>query len=695
MLTDNETQLGIEPSPGASAPESTVPDVVAPAREAIVKQWLLRITDAEKKWDKDFKRMRKNMEFAAGRQWEEDGTADGEEPNRYQAAGITSRTVQQKVSSLYARDPKAVARRRERRDFALWDGKIETVVAAFQKVELAMSMGGMENPALLATAFPNEMALINDYQHGKELQQQIENVGETLEVVYQWMVDQQEPEFKKQMKQLVRRVVTCGTGYVKLTLENGHECLTTDGIVTDAESMLQQVKQVMKAMTEDGAGPDDPRVEQVRTLLLGLHGPQEQPGVPERLQFSFPSSTSLVPDKKCRTLKDFVGADWVAERFKRPLSEVNAYFGVEIKLTAEVRESNDNGNARALSPEECEHDPLVTLYEVYNRKDRTRFFVCKGHNDYVLEPEPLSPPTKRFWPWFALCFNDVEVEDDLKVSIFPPSDVQLIAPAQKEWNRCRDALRDHRVGSIPFLVATVPLSTEDVERLKGIQPNDVIQLQGLPAGTDATKVLAAFQPAPLNPEVYDTTPIQQDILMSVGEQSANLGPTSGATATEAGIAEQSRNQHASSNVDDLDDLLSDLARAGGELLLRGMPVASAQAVAGPGAVWPPPNEVESFVNEVFLEIEAASSGRPNRALDENKFKTAAPLLLQAGANPKAVIEWGAKMMDIKIPLEELFPIGGPPMQQQGAGPGGPPAQAAQENQRPSPSKAQQQTAQRA
>ena len=192
-LSDNDVLAGVEPLP--STAEAAEDLTVAPSREAIVKAWLSKIEDAEKKWERDFKRMRSNMEFAAGRQWEDDGQRDGEEPNRYQASGITSRTVQQKVSALYARDPKAIAKRRERRDFALWDGKIESLVTAFQKIEMAFAQGGNQNPALMGAAFPNEMALLNDYQHGKELQAQIDAIGETLEVVYQWMVDSQEPEF--------------------------------------------------------------------------------------------------------------------------------------------------------------------------------------------------------------------------------------------------------------------------------------------------------------------------------------------------------------------------------------------------------------------------------------------------------------------------------------------------------------------
>src|SRR3990172_2788850 len=134
-MIDNATMTMLDEPVDQTAGEAVDPPKpdVAPSRIAIVREWLKRIEDAEKHWESPFKRMRRNMEFAAALQWEGE---DVENPDRYSAAGITSRTVQQKVSALYARDPKAVARPRERRDFALWDGKLESIAAAFQKVEL-------------------------------------------------------------------------------------------------------------------------------------------------------------------------------------------------------------------------------------------------------------------------------------------------------------------------------------------------------------------------------------------------------------------------------------------------------------------------------------------------------------------------------------------------------------------------------
>ena len=648
------------PTPVEAAPEGGVQqlDMTPPkaepseGRKAAVRAWLARIQRAEKKWAPDFKRMRSCMEFAAGVQREGQPTIDSED----YIANVTNRSVAQKVSALYARDPKVRAVLRDRLDYSLWDGKIESVALAFQKV---------------AAGFPdpNALALINDYSNGNQMKEDREKVGKTLECVYQWQVDQQEPEFKKQAKQLVRRVVICGVGYVRQRIElPGDTAMSGDGLESNPETRMKRAHDLLREMLEDGATEDDARVEQVQALLMGQSAGVDSAATGiSRLLFEFPMSTAIVPDPKCRQLKDFVGADWVAERFVRPRSEVEAFFEVELDGTASGAEDPD---AEAISrpstqpvrtaETDDEADDMVLLYEVHDKRSKSRFIVCRGHDDYVLAPEPVLPPTKRFWPWFALTFNDVEIEpgcdEKVKASIFPPSDVHLLKPMQKEWNRARQALREHRTGSVPFYVATVPLNDQAKEFLKNVTPNDVLELPGLPPGTDPSKVLAAFQPATLNPLVYQTVEVQQDILMTVGTQEANLGPTSGATATESTIAEQSRVSNLASNTDDLDDLLTDLARAGGELLMRTMSEAEVKAVAGAGALWPPADQVDQYAQEVVLTIEASSSGRPNKALDVSNFERIAPWLLQAGANPKFLVEEGLKRLDERIPVGDAFPL---------------------------------------
>ena len=114
----------------------------------------------------------------------------------------------------------------------------------------------------------------------------------------------------------------------------------------------------------------------------------------------------------------------------------------------------------------------------------------------------------------------------------------------------------------------------------------------------------------------------------------------------------------SSNVDDLDGFLSSLAQMCGELLLQGMSEEVVKRIAGRGAAWPVLNK-EDYLNEIQLSVQAASSGRPNRALEVSNFTQIAPFLIQAGANPFAVIKEGVRRMgDDQLDVASFMPLPG-------------------------------------
>jgi hypothetical protein len=83
-----------------------------------------------------------------------------------------------------------------------------------------------------------------------------------------------------------------------------------------------------------------------------------------------------------------------------------------------------------------------------------------------------------------------------------------------------------------------------------------------------------------------------------------------------------------------------------------------QKVVGPGASWPMLNKAD-YINQIELSIKAGSSGRPNQQLQVSNRRILTPLLLQAGANPIAVIEDVVRVMgDDSIDVQEFFPIPG-------------------------------------
>jgi hypothetical protein len=624
------------------------------SEKTYVKSLVASIKKDEGKWEPQYKRMRKNLAFVASLQHPGQKRID---ENRY-VVNFVNRLVAMKVSTLYARNPKAIATRRKRRDFRLWSGKQEDLMQAGMAVQSALQMGTMP---------PQQAwALLQDWEKGIERREFIKNIGETFEIVYQYQIDTQEPEFKSQMKQLVWRTCVCGVGYVRVNLCREYENeLTTSETRTNIEDRLKAAQGILEKLQKGNVQDSDSAHERLRILVESLdHDSKSYSGdLKERLVFDFPNSTSIIPDSHCRSLRDFTGCHRLAEAFVYPIDYVNDFFSVDIKASAGVVHYNKSGQEYS-----AKNDPKVTkekihikVYEVWDRDTKTNCIVCDGWDQYVRKPQPLDPCTRRFWPVFALTFNHVETEGECDASPFPPSDVDLMKSAQIEWNRSRNELAKHRRANKPqYIYQKGALSNEDKDNLVGAESSEAIELNSV--DPDVSKIIQPLQKLPIDPALYDTNPLKEDSLVATGAQEANMGPAQpNVTATVGTIAEQSRNTVSASNVDDLDDMLSAMAEAGGEMIFRGFDRETIIKIAGDGGIWPLSN-TEDFVDELYLQIQAASSGRPNKAIDSANMERLGPLIMQAAQMPpqmqktiQALIREVVKRLDDQLDPNEFFP----------------------------------------
>jgi hypothetical protein len=187
----------------------------------------------------------------------------------------------------------------------------------------------------------------------------------------------------------------------------------------------------------------------------------------------------------------------------------------------------------------------------------------------------------------------------------------------------------------------------------------VVLLRALQSGQKVQDVLQAMTGSGVDPNLYSTAEVFDDILRVVGVQEANLGGTSSSTATESSIAESSRLSSLESASDDMDEFLTELARNGGQILLKEVSPETAKEKVGEGAVWPSMSESQ-IADEVYLEIKAGSSGRPNREQDLMNFERVAPLLIQIpGIKVDFLAREALKRMDDKLDLSEAFEMGLP------------------------------------
>src|SRR5690606_20297099 len=114
----------------------------------------------------------------------------------------------------------------------------------------------------------------------------------------------------------------------------------------------------------------------------------------------------------------------------------------------------------------------------------------------------------------------------------------------------------------------------------------------------------------------------------VGTQEALMGGLSKATATESAIAAGATNAADASSVDDLDSFLTIISRACGQIMLREYSAEKVQEIVGPGAVWPDGMTLAELANEVYLEVEAGSTGKPNQAVEVANLQRLLPLIMQ-------------------------------------------------------------------
>lgn len=642
-------------------------------RRRLCKAWQGRVERGKKHWEKAFDRMREDQKFAAGHQWPDDPNGE------MYVANITLRHVHQRVASVYAKNPRVVVRRRKRLMAQLWDENMSTLQGAMAQIAQAATMGPNLDPAALMPA----AQMIEEAQAIQQQNRMHDKLAKTLQLAYEYNVSEQAHPFKGMMKLTVRRAVTTGVGYVKLGFQRAMKMRPdVEAKIADYSERLALAERIADDIADGEVQPDTGEAEQLRLTIQALEK-EAQILVREGLVFDFPDSTSIIPDPRCRQLRNFLGCDWVAQEYYLSPEQVQEIYKIDVRKAARAFNVTKDGSAKDAgqqavammsenrgvdreSPDGFPDNAVVEVHEIYSRKDGLVYTICTGFPDFLQEPAAPDVYTDRFWPWFPLVLNEVYSDEH----VFPPSDVRLLMPMQREINRSRQALADHRIAAAPKVASSHGvLSDEDKAKLGAAPKRGIthLELAGLQPGQKVGDLLQAVEMPGIDPNLYETRSAIEDVLRSVGTQEANLGGTSGSTATETSIAESSRMSALSSSADELDDLLTQLARSGGQIILAQFQKATIEQIVGPGAVWPDTVRTrEEIAKEIWLEVEAGSSGRPNQAQEVQNASQIFPLLMQIpGLNPEFLARDLLRRYDDRLDLTEAFSLGAPSIQSMG------------------------------
>jgi len=674
FTTDSDIQtddnLPLE-QPQGEADETEVKESDA----ALVKKIIAEIKSDKRHFEKVFKRMTRDMHLAThGREtsWDE---------KKY-TTNIIGQHVKQKTATLYAKNPRMKAVRRETLDFQIWDESEQSLKIAMQTIEMAMQMqqqAAMQPPAIdnatgelvppeleLPPGFEQAQALIADFQQGMARRTQMKKFGKTLELLFsQAMKDQKPLDFKALMKQVVRRACTTGVGYVELGFQR--ETGPRPGMaekLADHRARIDHLRKLMEDAAEGEIEAGDAEIAELEKSMASL---QAEPEIVlrEGLIVDQPQSTKVIPDRLTKSLVGFVGARHLTIEYIYTKQEAEELFQVDLKrgctpyVVNGKKEAADDGSTETQSDVTSDgrplKDELVCVWKYYDKLSGLVYFVMDGYPGFLREPDAPDVFVSDFWPVYALTFNAVESEDEL----FPPSDATLLLDQQREYNRSRQGKREHRQAARPrWTYANGAFDEEDVKQLQSAEPFDTIGLNIDPQ-SDINKMLQSVPVPGVDPNLYDVNEIWADFQIVAGGKAGTIGGMAKATATANAIAADGANTADGSSVDDLDTFLSMIARAGSQILMREMSFEQVMELVGPGAVWPEQSAAE-IADEIYLDIEAGSSGKPNQAVEINNWREMLPFLIQLGSIPS---EWLAReslrRLDDKMDLTEAIQAGLP------------------------------------
>ena len=599
----------------------------------LVEQWTDKIVTARKGREKTFKQMRENQQFArygSTKEWHESG--------KY-TVPILARHINQSVATLYARNPKAVATRRPRMMYKVWDGRQDSLQAAMESVQMAMgSPPSMGDPAKgippspgmpPSPPDPNAMAVLQEIGQVRQQNLMLDRMARTISMLWEYYLTEQGTNYKQQLKSAVRRTKVCKVAWVKLGYQRIMEPRPdVIGQINDITSKIASIEATLEEMSEGELEETSAKAEQLRLNLKDLERDKEMV-VREGPVLSFPRANQIIVDLKCIHLKSLAGAEWMAEEFEMSPCEIEKVYKIDVK--SEFKQYASDGNPYDKKPEEC----TARVYEVWDQVNLQSFVICEGYCGFLREPATPENWIERFWPYFPIVFNEVEDDQD----IYPSSDIEYGKHIQNEYNRSREGLRQHRIAARPFYVTAKGLDKDERDKLANHADHEIIEMPTLAANQKVEDLIQRGPVQPIDPNLYEVEGVFNDLLRGVGTQESQLGGMSRGTATESTIAEQSMSASNSDQVDDLDEMLTDLFRAGGQLMLLNVAKDTVVEIVGPGAVWPDTPQTRSeAAAEIYLEMAAGSSGRPNQAAELAKLERAMPYLQQMpGVNPEPLI----------------------------------------------------------
>lgn len=431
---------------------------------------------------------------------------------------------------------------------------------------------------------------------------------------------------KRRARRLVTSAYTNALGWWKLCWQDGRPAdPLIDNRLKDTRDNIAALEHQRQALADQAqAGDHDRKLAELRETLAGLQVQAEvRVGRGLVLDFVLPEDL-LILDESIREVQDYARAARLAHGVWMSRERFREEFGYNPEK-ARVYRSRDGSaehSGQAVQSAAANKDgDLLRVWEVWDQRQNRVHTVCFGDEGLVRASYSPDWTGRRWYPFFALVWNEVDA------AMYPPSDVELTAELNREYNEARADLVQDRRDSRPFTLFRKggQLTPADVENIRNRRGNDLIGVEGIgnqPLANDIQSVVLGQ----INPALYDTTPARVDIEQLLGGGDAARGSVLTAkTATEAEILSQGLRSRSAERVDEIEDLLSDVGGYALEVCLRKLSRDEVMRIAGPSAQWPEMS-VEDVLRQVTVRVRGGSTGKPDRLQEQDRWTQLLPVI---------------------------------------------------------------------
>jgi len=643
-------QINTPGAVSANLEQTTVKD------DPLVKTWMTRIKAAETHWAKFHKRVRHNRKLVRG-------IDDKAEPNsaeyNMQRANLIQSTISVVLSKVYAKNPE---------------------------------MSGEP------TNKSQDLRLFCD----------------TLTTVTQTMLD--DANLKKAAKRAVRAAQTCSFGIVKLQYQRD---IRTDPIISkriqDSQDNILNIESLLAQIEDEGKRCDlESKRRELEQAIQGLEA-QKEVIAGEGLVLDVVKTDRMLFDPAIDDIWDYQDGDWVVEKIPMRKSKAMGIFtvdketistdgnGLEVKIIKKepmdlsgatafkVGAMDDTANASRPYSANMQvadnSDPLILVYEVWNKVDNTIYTLIDGiTTQFARKPYQPQYAGERWWPYFLLPFASVDGE------FVAQSLVDCLEKLQQEHNETRDKFAEVRRTIRPHLIVSAEVSDKQITNRTHPELGEIIIVDT--QGQALQNFVLEGTQIQIDPRLYDTSAIQNDWEMVSGlQEAARSVVTTPKTATEANISDQSLAARVSEFRDQVEDWLTEIAKCASELCLLAMtPQQVEQIMGGPekpdqdeveealmsgkmpqpeakSYEWPENRSPETVFNLVQIKVRSGSTSAPNKLQTQENWARALPLIQQgivqirqidaAGGDStpeRELLKETAARFDETIDVERFLPI---------------------------------------